>query len=177
MISDLLRNVDDGLCHIKPAIQNIILNYGKIGEWGISEAQVIAQLVSNLNFANSQTQSNIWCPLIWKALYQCGYNVNPECIKVNLPNNENYETFDMLVVQLASLPGWEEYAINILLHDNDHYGENDNDFMSNKVIDKTEYYTNLALSNFSIYKRPDYKQKYLKYKQKYIRLKTKKLNI
>jgi hypothetical protein len=174
-INDTLKNIDDKKCHIKPALQNIILNYGKIdSDFTTSDGMKIATKVSELNpdKRKGSTQSNVWNPLIWKALNYYGYDVKPECLKVILINNKDYEEFNKLVIELANLSGWAEYAANILLNDDDTYSSNDNNFESDIVKRKTIEYTAMDTQNHDKYKMNSYKNKYLKYKQKYIILKN-----
>ena len=173
--NDIFKNIDDNKCHIKPALQNIILNFGIIDpEFGVSQCRKIATKVSYLNPNGiSVTQSNVWNPLIWKALNYYGYDVKPDCLKVKLNDNASYEQFNELVIELAKISGWAEYAANILLKDDDTYDSNANDFDSPVVKAKTERYTGMDSENHERYKMSSYKNKYLKYKQKYMVLKNK----
>jgi hypothetical protein len=161
---NVLNNIDDGKCHIKPTLQVIILNYGKINNcFNTSQAFEIAQSTSMINPEGlSVSQSNMWAPLIWNALKYVGYDVKPECLIVKLKTEDDCKLFDDAVKQLASLTGWADYAVNILVNDNHNYNDCDNDFYSEIVINKTKYYTNDYTN--------DYKQKYIKYKHKYLKL-------
>ena len=140
---------------------------------------MIASNVSSLNPDGLEnTQSNVWVPLIWKALNYYGYDVKSECLKVELKDSD-YEIFNKFVIELANLPGWAEYAANILLNDNNNYKSNDNDFESDIVKTKTIEYTNMVNDNIEKYKKDHekykmntYRHKYLKYKQKYMMLKN-----
>ena len=170
------KNIDDGKNHIKPAIQNIILKFGNIDtDFGISKAEMIAGKVSQLlNSTNiEKTQSDVWVPLIWKALNYSGYDIPPEWFKIDLGNDEYYDKFNKFVKELANIPGWADYAVEVLISDNDSsYTNTDNDFYSSKVISKSnEYKTSSVDKNFNKYKMASY-IKYLKYKNKYLKLKN-----
>ena len=131
---------------------------------------MIATNVSSLNPGGIEiSQSNVWCPLIWKALHYNGYNVNPECLKVELIDSNNeilclnqntkYDLFNNFAIDLANLPGWPEYAANILLNDNYNYNSNDNNFESDIVRNKTFIYTNMINGNIKKYKNDHKKYK------------------
>ena len=169
---DVLKNIDDNICHIKPTLQTIILNYGEIDDnFGIAKAWGIANRISAINpQGTSVTQSYVWVPLIWRALNYFGYDVNPKCLEVKLDTNDNYRIFNEAVKELANIPGWAEYAVRILVGDNDNYNKEDNDIDSEKVKNKSSYYANLFSIDHSQYMMDKYK-KYLKYKQKYLKLK------
>lgn len=66
--------------HIKPTLQNIILNFGEVSSITLVKQGVeIANKVSLVNPKGTKViQSNVWCPLIWKALLESGYNVLKE---------------------------------------------------------------------------------------------------
>ena len=168
--NDIFKNIDDNKCHIKPALQNIILNFGIIDpEFGVSQCRKIATKVSYLNpNGTSVTQSNVWNPLIWKALNYYGYDVKPECVKVELKDSD-YEIFNKFVIELANLPGWAEYAANILLNDNSNYKSNDNNFDSDIVKIKTFEYTNMVNENIEKYKNDHKKYKKNANRQKYLK--------
>jgi len=170
-MKDTFKNVDDSKCHIKPALQNIILEYGQTTEFGISKAQQIAQNVAKLNPKGiAVSQSDVWVPLIWKALNYVGYDVKPECFDVKLNNYEEYNKFNEYVKELATLPGWAKYAAYILINDTDNYGNDDNKFDSEKVKQKSVMYSAIPDVNHDKYKMASY-QKYLRYKKKYLQLK------
>lgn len=68
-----LENIDNGNLHIKAFVQNLVLDFGEITEWGIIRGQQIAQNASEIAMKKgkikaNQTQSKVWCPLIWKAI-------------------------------------------------------------------------------------------------------------
>jgi hypothetical protein len=173
----LMKNIDDGKHHIKATLQNIILTFGSTDILNMTIAEQIAHKVAYLNpKGTGVTQSNVWVPLIWKALNYLGFDVPPEWIEVKLNNNEDYIKFNDAVKQLASIPGWGDYAFNILSTDNETYPSDSNDFTSKIVIQKSkENATNYIGKDFTQYKMASY-IKYLKYKQKYLSL-QKLLNI
>ena len=58
-------------------------------EFGIKHGEYIAQLVSRLNPQGTQgTQSNVWVPLIFRALQLNGILVDEECCNVNINNQK-----------------------------------------------------------------------------------------
>jgi len=168
------ENIDNYYNHIKSAIQNIILKFGNINKSGISKAEMIARKVSLLLNPTDirKTQSDLWAPLIWKALNYSGYDVPPQWFKIDLDNDEYYYKFNEFVKELANIPGWADYAVEVLISDNDSYTNTDNDFNSDKVISKSnEYKTSYVGKDFNKYKMASY-IKYLKYKNKYLKLKN-----
>jgi len=176
-----LNSIDDKkIGHIKPAIQNIILNYGsKIENFNISQGEYIAQMAymllnDNINDNINNTQSKIFIPLIWKALYISGYSIDPEWIKINWDNDKILK-FNELVKDLSNLEGWSEYAMEVLTNaGNESFLDNDNIFNSEKVINLSNKYTeSYKKKNFDNYKLSMY-LKYMKYKQKYLQLKNNK---
>jgi hypothetical protein len=173
-IKDTLINIDNSKCHIKPALQNIILKFGDevTTDFGLkmTSGELIALEISLLK-PGLITQSELWVPLIWKALNYAGYDVKPECLNIVFDDNEKYNKFNKLVIKLAELPKWPEYAANILLYDNDNYKSTENDFDSEKVINKANSYKSFKGKDHSQYKMAIYEEKYKKYKQKYIELK------
>jgi hypothetical protein len=177
LVNDIITNIDDGNNHIKPALQNIILHFGKLTDIGITEAEIIAQKSINiknetLKDSTSKTHSDIWVPLIWKALNYAGYDIPPKWFKIDLNDDKSLQ-FNSLVKKLASISGWADYAINVLINDNDTYKEDDNTFESEKVKQKSKQYNDSYKSkDFKKYKMATY-IKYLKYKNKYLKLKSK----
>ena len=173
-IKDTLINIDNSKCHIKPALQNIILKFGDevTTDFGLqmTSGELIA-LETSLLKPGLITQSELWVPLIWKALNYAGYDVKPECLHIVFDDTEKYNKFNKLVIKLAELPKWPEYAANILLYDNDNYKSTENDFDSPKVINKANSYKSFQGKDHSQYKMAMYEEKYKKYKQKYIELK------
>lgn len=129
------RNVDNhNTGHIIAAVQNIILRYGNTTEFGITEGEEIAgSIVKN----PQGTQSNIWCPLIWKALSQCNYNIpNYTYLNDKAPNNAN--NFDTNVTLLKNISWWCEYAVEVLNTDFGPIPDNSNDFQSDFVISNSD---------------------------------------
>ena len=145
---DVRKNIDDNKSHIKAAVQNIILKYGDIDTTVLlSQGEKIASLVSELNPDGTLgTQSKVWCPLIWKALNYANYDVPREWYQVELKDYD-YGTFNTLVKQLAKLPGWAEYAVEVLTTDKYKYRTNDNSFDSKIVTDRAKYYANTPKNN------------------------------
>ena len=142
-------NIDNNKYHIKPALQNIILKFGNMTEFGIKHGEYIAQLVSRLNPQGTQgTQSNVWVPLIFRALQLNGILVDEECCNVNI-NNQKQKQFNEYALELSKLDGWTDYALNILLNDNNNYGPNDNSFDSSIVNQKSEKYASNQLGHSS----------------------------
>ena len=163
-VRPLLDGVDDKRSHIKAVLQNVILRYGDIDfDTGTTQGQQIAEKVAMININGiNVTQSNVWCPLIWAALRCAGYMI-PRNFFDNYENQvKDVDTFEECVRELANLPGWDTYAINVLVEGNTReLPQDQNNFESNTVIRLSNYYKN------------QYTQKYLKYKQKYLKLRNK----
>ena len=67
-LNHIKHNIDNfgkGGSHIRPAVQNIILNFGKgvLEGTEILEGQVIAQMASEITKRYKGSQSGIWCSL------------------------------------------------------------------------------------------------------------------
>jgi hypothetical protein len=154
--NDAEKNIDGVYGHIKAALQNIILLYGDIDpDFGITQGEIIADSVSKLN-PDAPTQSKVWCPLIWKALNLANYDVPRYWYQVEL-KDADYATFNNKVIELAKLPGWAKYAVEVLTSDNYNYNENDNSFESQIVITKANNYKNSAKDkDFSKYMMSTY---------------------
>lgn len=104
-------------------MQTLILNYGNIDEdFGFPECYLIGLRATGIRINPDEIQaSNIWCPLIWKALYLAGYDI-PQSFFSNdiLPLNESsISQFDELCLKLSQVHGWTNYAIYCLLNFND----------------------------------------------------------
>lgn len=128
------KNIDNKKTgHIIATVQNIILRYGNITDFAITEGEAIARAIVR----NPQgIQSSIWCPLIWKALYRCNYNIpNYTYLNDKAPNNAN--DFDYNVTQLKNIPGWCKYAVEVLNTDFGTIPPNSNDFEDNFVISRS----------------------------------------
>lgn len=148
-LNDIKHNIDNfgkGGSHIRPAVQNIILNFGKVVLEGteILEGQVIAQMASEITKNYKSSQSGIWCPLIWNALYKSGYKIIPEkWLKINL-TLENKKIFSEVVEKLVNLEGWKEYAIKVLKYKfNLKQLKNNNNFSNKFVINISKKIKNL----------------------------------
>jgi hypothetical protein len=154
--NDVQKNIDGDNGHIKAALQNIILLYGDIDpDFGITQGEIIAGSVAELNY-DATTQSKVWCPLIWKALNLANYDVPREWYQVKL-KDADYAKFNSKIIELANLPGWAKYAVEVLTSDNDNYNENDNSFESQIVITKANNYKNSAKDkDFSKYTMSSY---------------------
>ena len=161
-------NVNNG--YIISPLQKIILKFGNIStNFDITEGEIIAQNVSSLSL-NIFESSYVWIPLIWKALNYAGYDVPPEYfINLKLKNENDYKTFNNNVKKLAIIPGWPEYALDILINTDNKFN-NDDYFMSTVVENISNIYINKNHGNMSSYKMEEYKKKYLKYKKKYLNL-------
>lgn len=146
--------------HISPKVQDLIANYGNINkEFIIPEALIIFQKAT-LEFSTNvlQTQSNIWCALIWKSLSLVGYNIPPQAYE-NI--TENVKNFDVLCYALnginseSPVKNWCNFAIYILLYDCTNWSNIDTSDFSNidfkRIIDK---YTVISkYHNFDSYKK------------------------
>jgi hypothetical protein len=130
----VLKSIDEETNNIKLELQKLILSYSGVDK--------IKTSINNL-LINEYLQN----ALIWKALNFFGYDVNPDYLKVNLNNNDEYRTFNDAVIELAKIDGWAENAVKILVSD-----------------------TNIDNSEFMMDK---YNKKYIKYKHKYLKLKQK----
>ena len=125
----LFTNVDSRPAHIQATVQNIVLRFGPINEiWDITEGEVIAHKVSS----DASTQSDRWCPLIWRALAKCEkYNVPDELI--NAYSNE-HQKVDGHTNDLKNLEGWCDYAYEVLTNKFVDIPSNSNDFFDPWVI-------------------------------------------
>ena len=169
------KNIINGSI-IKPALQSIILNFGDIDtKYGITQGEIIAQDALSVLHLDKMisTKSKILTLLIWKALNYSGYDVPPNWFYINLDNDEYYYKFNEFVKKLANIPGWADYATEVLISDNDDsYTYNDNEFESLKIINKSiKYSQSYKGKDFNKYKMASY-IKYLKYKNKYLKLKN-----
>jgi hypothetical protein len=132
----VLNSIDEKTNNIKSDLQKLILNYSNI-----------------LDIINKITNSDLHNALIWKALNFYGYDVNPDYFNnIILLNNDDYRTFNDVVIKLAKTDGWAKHAVNILVSDN-------NKPPLDQPIDNQEYMME------------QYNKKYLKYKHKYLKLK------
>jgi len=139
------KNIDDDKSHIKPTLQNIILNFGEVSPITLVKQGVeIANKVSLVNPKGIKvTQSNVWCPLIWKALLESGYSVPIEWTQIKLNNDDDYIIFNQAIKELVAIPKWHNYAINILVNNTKHYKNGTADFDNELVIKASDYYSKL----------------------------------
>ena len=107
-------NVDDeNTGHIISKIQNLILYYTAIDPM---LPYYIQQACVDINGPVAGTYSMIFCPLIWKALLYCGLDVPADWINYTYKTDDaSQRAFNQLVIYLAKIPGWKEYATYILL--------------------------------------------------------------
>ena len=96
----VLKSIDEETNNIKLELQKLILGYSNV-----------------INIINKINNSELHNPLIWKALNFFGYDVNPDYLKVNLNNNDEYRLFNDAVIELAKIDGWAENAVKILVSD------------------------------------------------------------
>ncbi len=120
IINEIKHNIDNYErqgSHIRPTVQNIILNFGNpiIPYTNILQGQAIAQSASELDLKKlNKSQSWIWCPLIWKALYKSGYNIPIKWGHINFNNLSKIILFNDIVDKLVNLDGWSIYAFKVL---------------------------------------------------------------
>jgi hypothetical protein len=147
--------------HIRPAIQNLILKFGNntgilnnistlFGYGYSTEGEIIAEKTGYLT--THTTKSSVWCPLIWKALNDSGYDIPVHWFdSLELNEMSKYRDFNDNVIALGDIEKWPEYAINILLNNKETYNVTDNDFMSEKIIKDSAVYANNT-GTFDTYK-------------------------
>lgn len=170
------NSIDDGHQHIISAIQNIVLKFGPMHDYGIpgvdpvNKGEYIGTQFSSLS---AGTQSKYWCPLIWNALKLLNYDVPDNIITDGLSQLNDEERTDLTrwSIELSQIENWDKYAIEVLSNAHiESYSGGDNNFDSQKVRDLSERYkASSANKNFDHLK--NYRQKYLKYKKKYLLLK------
>jgi hypothetical protein len=139
----VIKSIDNKKCHIIPAIQNIILNFGNNeNDFNLPEGVLIAGKSTNLNPKGiNDTQSIVWVPLIWNALKLLNYRVPDEWLKIDLEDNKKEELLK-LSKKLSEIENWDKYAIEVLINVNDSkFEDNDNDFYSEKVNQLSEKYS------------------------------------
>ena len=127
-----------------------------------------------------QTYSNIFCPLIWKALLVAGYDVPGNWIKYYVTHDEDKQRyFNDLVKFLAAVPGWADYTVYILskreYRDKDYPNTIPDERVtevSNEVIAYMQSHPDEVNAIIQPLQFDKYKAKYLKYKQKYLSLKN-----
>ena len=135
-LSKFNKNIDDGNAHIKPTVQNIVLNYGpQDPNFMMPEGVVLAGEVSDYSLS---TQSGTWCPLIWRALAKC--QDIPDKLKNSYQSNVEkigVDKFNDVVDRLSKIPGWCDYAKKVLTHDFGSIPKGSNDFYHPYVQGKT----------------------------------------
>ena len=111
--------------HIKSHIQSLILYYGNYkkdldfniimsygGDISTKMIETISDKIkaSGAKYEWRRTQSDSWCPLIWKALQLAGKNIKPEWT-LYVPAQE---ILDRNAEEFVRMNGWVEYADYIL---------------------------------------------------------------
>jgi hypothetical protein len=138
----VIKSIDNKKCHIIPAIQNIILNFGNSdNNFILPEGVLIAGESTNLNPKGlNGTQSIVWVPLIWNALKISKYKVPDEWLNINLEDIKKEELLK-LSKRLSEIKNWGKYAIEVLINAYEtKFDDNDNDFYSEKVNQLSEQY-------------------------------------
>ena len=133
------KNIDNHKTgHIRSTIQNIILRFGEDPTFVITKGEQIAQEVA----IKSLTQSESWCPLIWKALSKCGYEIpNYEYFENPISNDLFVNTsldFEQKITELSNIEGWCEYAVRVLNYEFNDIPLGSNDFEHDYVIRKSQ---------------------------------------
>ena len=179
-LNTVKNSIDDGNAHIIPAIQNIVLKFGPMHDYGIHGVDPVNKgeyIATQFSSPNAGTQSKYWCPLIWNALKLLNYDVPDIIITDGLSklNDEERTNLTTWSIELSQIENWDKYAIEVLSNAHrESYSRDDNNFESQKVRDLSERYTaSSANKNFDNLK--NYRQKYLKYKKKYLLLKSQTL--
>ena len=138
----VIKSIDNKKCHIVPAIQNIILNFGNSdNDFNLPEGVLIAGKASSLNPKGlNNTQSIVWVPLIWNALKILKYKVPDEWLNTNLEDSKK-EDLLKLSKKLSEIENWDKYAMEVLINGYQNiFSKNDNDFYSEKVNQLSEKY-------------------------------------
>lgn len=107
--------------YISPNLQNLILYYPREldSEFNIPRSQVLASRLSMASVSGglmkiNQTQSVIWCPLIWRALQlskSCTWEIPHDFVRVSVILAEELEC---VAFDLSNIEGWVEYAMKLL---------------------------------------------------------------
>jgi len=131
--------------HIKSHIQTLILYYGNYtnnidfniitSDVGMLATNIIEPILDHIRLSDPQykrqdTQSEIWCPLIFKALEFSGKKIKKEWTLFDPAQH----ILDKNAILLSTIPGWVEYADYILTQYNDIGFENsfDNHVLQNE---------------------------------------------
>ena len=112
----------DGIAslHIISYLQTLILSFPLVMdvEFGVPETKKIADTAALLSTRSDQTKSKPWCYLIWRALQIAGYDVGLDRATIHkyYHFDKDFDSIEMLAIQLSTIPQWPEYAMNILLN-------------------------------------------------------------
>lgn len=134
--NNFCKNIDNGNAHIRPTVQNIVLNFGPQDPNFLMPLGVI--LAGELSDPSLSTQSGTWCPLIWRALAKCQYV--PDNLKNSYQSDVEkigVDKFNGIVDRLSKIPGWCKYANKVLSNDFGNIPLNSNHFDHPYVIQKT----------------------------------------
>ena len=166
-LSIIYGNIDDNKGHIRPALQNLILFYDTNQTVDIIASRLICQNTPN-------NQSEILCPLIWKTLFICGYDIPEELFSLDNFCEDNTASFNNSCEELSKIRGWDKYAIYCLIYDQ----TIDLPVITDDIIIPRISKRYCAVSqyfNFSYLKKNNgsggnnkYEKKYMKYKIKYL---------
>ena len=127
--SDII-NIDSPPSHIKGYIQNLILAYTPdlffdINNYQHEYPRIIASDASWLHANTQNTQSSIWCPLIFNALKHSGHAIPDEWTKYH--NTAKFDKFEEYSKKLSDVPFWDQYAAYILMKYKGPVFKNDSD--------------------------------------------------
>ena len=125
LITDIKDNKDN-YNNINPQLQDAIFNFSNGAKIVDVESIANAAFETLINQKqNSETlrnlKSKLWSSLIWKALNYSGYDIPSEWFYIHLDDNEKYYQFNYYVKKLSKIPGWAEYALEVLIKDKDSY--------------------------------------------------------
>jgi len=114
-------NIDDSdSLHIIGYLQTLILSFPLAinKEFMIPETVKIANIAAELTTSGQSTKSKPWNYLIWRGLMLAGYDIGfDHSIVIKYYNfREKQRTIDDMAFELSMIPGWAEYALNILLN-------------------------------------------------------------
>ena len=106
--------------HIISYLQTLILSFPLVmdAEFNVPETKKIADTAASLSTRSDQTKSKPWCYLIWRALQIAGYDVGFDRATIHkyYHFDKDFDSIEMLAIQLSTIPQWPEYAMNILLN-------------------------------------------------------------
>jgi hypothetical protein len=164
LITDIKLNKDN--YNIKPLLQIIIFNFSD-GEKIFAVENIAMSAFKNLINQKQDSEklknlkSRLWSSLIWKALNYSGYDIPSEWFYIHLDDNEKYYQFNYYVKKLSKIKGWAEYALEVLIKDDQLYEDTiKEDFMSKIVTTKSKkYFDSSRTTDFNKYKMDthDYK--------------------